>query len=162
MKPHQVFARMKPERAVALLGAIKQKLPGVYTQAVGAACFTLKARPQFLMKQSNEKRAELIRQALARVAAAPIAEEVLAAYFLEIRRELLVEWLDALGIDHENGILKNEDPQAPAQEALEVAVAKFRAGEDAADRELLLEAFAAQGAVEWPSLDALLGVPEAK
>lgn len=162
MKPHQVFARMTPERAVDVLGQLKQKLPGVYTQAVGAACVTLHARPQFLMKQSNEKRAHFVRQALSRVAAAPIAEEVLAAYFLELRRELLVEWLDVLGIEHENGILKNEDPQAPAEDVLAAAVAKFRAGEGAEDRQLLLEAFAAQGAVDWPALDALLGVEEAK
>jgi hypothetical protein len=157
MKPHQVFARMTPERAVEVLGQIKAKLPGVYTQAVGAACVTLHARPQFLMKQSDQKRAHYVRQALSRVVADPIAEEVLAAYFLEIRRDLLVEWLDALGIAHENGILKDEDPPQPAPEALAAAVEKFRAGEGAADRQLLLEAFAAQGAVSWPALDALVG-----
>ena len=157
MKPNQVFARMTPERAVELLAALKQKVPGIYTQAVGAACVTLHARPQFMMKQSAEKRGHFVRQALARVAAAPIAEEVLAAYFLEVRRELLIEWLDALAIEHENGILKNEQPPAPPPDRLEAAVAKFRAGEGAADRALLLEAFAAQDAIDWPALDALLG-----
>jgi hypothetical protein len=161
MKPHQVFARMSQERAFELLTKVKEKLPGVYTQAVGAACVTLKARPQFMMKQSKEKQAQFVRSALSRFAAAPIAEEVLAAYFLEVRRDLLTEWLDALGIEHENGILKNDDPQEPARDALEAAVAKFRGGEGAEDRQLLLEAFAAQSAVTWPALDALLGVEAA-
>lgn len=156
MKPHQVFARMSAERARDLLAKVKEKLPGVYTQAVGAACVTLKARPQFMMKQPAEKRAELVRQALSRFAAAPIAEEVLAAYFLEVRRDLLTEWLDALGIEHENGVLKKDHPAEPPRERIETAVATFRAGEDAGDRQLLLEAFAAQSAVDWPALDALL------
>jgi len=158
MKPHQVFARLSPERAFLLLTKVQEKLPGVYTQAVGAACVTLKARPQFMMKQSKEKRAAFVRQALSRFAAAPIAEEVLAAYFLEVRRDLLTEWLDALGIEHENGVLKNDNPAEPPRATIEAAVGKFRSGADAEDRQLLLEAFAAQSAVEWPSLDAVLGV----
>jgi hypothetical protein len=158
MKPHQVFARLSPERAFALLAKVQEKLPGVYTQAVGAACVTLKTRPQFMMKQPPEKRAAFVRQALSRFAAAPIAEEVLAAYFLEVRRDLLTEWLDALGIEHENGVLKQDDPAEPAREKLVAAVAKFREGADPEDRQLLLEAFAAQSAVEWPALDAVLGV----
>jgi hypothetical protein len=160
MKPHQVFARMTPERAVELLGAIKQKLPAVYTQAVGAACVTLHARPQFMMKQPADKRAHFVRQALSRVAAAPIAEEVLAAYFLEVKRDLLVEWLDAVGVEHENGALKQDEPPCPPRAELEAALARFRAGEGSADRELLIEAFAAQSAVSWPLLDELIGVDE--
>jgi hypothetical protein len=158
MKPHQVFARMSPERALELLSKVQEKLPGVYTQAVGAACVTLKARPQFMMKQSKEKRAQFVRQALSRFAAAPIAEEVLAAYFLEVRRDLLTEWLDALGIEHENGVLKQDNPAQPPRDAIVAAVARFRGGDGAEDRQLLLEAFAAQSAVEWPALDAELGV----
>jgi hypothetical protein len=161
MKPHQVFARLSPERAFALLTKVQQKLPGVYTQAVGAACVTLKARPQFMMKQPPEKRAAFVRQALSRFAAASIAEEVLAAYFLEVRRDLLTEWLDALGIEHENGILKHDNPAEPTREKIEAAVAKFRDGADPQDRQLLLEAFAAQSAVEWPALDAVLEVEAA-
>ena len=161
MKPHQVFARMSPERAFELLSKVQEKLPGVYTQAVGAACVTLKARPQFLMKQTKQKRAQFVRQALSRFAAAAIAEEVLAAYFLEVRRDLLTEWLDALGIEHENGILKNDNPAEPARGQIEAAISKFRSGDGAEDRQLLLEAFAAQSAVEWPTLDALLGVEAA-
>jgi hypothetical protein len=156
MKPYEIFGLMSQERALHVLQQVKAKLPGVYTQAVGAACVTLKARPQFMMKQSKEKQAQFVRSALARFAASPIAEEVLAAYFLEVRRDLLTEWLDALGIEHENGILKQDNPAEPAQEKLSQAVAKFRAGEGAEDRELLLRAFAAQSAVEWPALDALV------
>ena len=161
MKSHQVFGRMSPQRAFEVLSQVQEKLPGLYTQAVGAACVTLKARPQFLMKQSKEKRAQYVRQALSRFAAGTIAEEVLAGYFLEVRRELLTEWLDVLGIEHENGILKNDDPSEPARDQLDAAVAKFRSGEGAEDRQLLLEAFAAQSAVEWPGLDAVLGVEAA-
>ena len=160
MKAYQVFARMAPEQAVSVLNEILDKAPATYTQAVAAASATMKARPQFLMKQSKEKRAQLVRRALSRVAANPISEEILATYFLEVRRPLLIEWLDQVSVEHEDGILANENPAAPEQALLEKAVAAYQTGEDPADRRLLLEAFASQSAIDWPELDALLE-PEA-
>jgi hypothetical protein len=157
VKAYQVFARMTPERAHALLEGLRKEAPGVYTQALGAASVWLRARPQFVMKQSPEKRAQFVRQALARVATNLIAEEVLAAYFLQVKKPLLVEWLDAIGLEHEDGSLKSDAPPEPEHGALEKAVAAFRKPDDADDRALLLEAFAAQSAIDWPALETLLG-----
>ena len=160
MKPYQVFARMEPQRSKRVLDAILEESPGVYTQAVAAAAATMKARPQFMMKQPPDKRARLIRQALSRVAASPIAEEVLATYFLEIKRDLLTEWLDTLGLEHEDGVLQVDAPDCPARTDLEKALGSYRKGEgdDADDRELLLAAFAAQSAIDWPELEKMLGI----
>ncbi len=158
MKPNQVFGRMSPERAERVLNAILEESPAVYTQAVAAAAATMKARPQFMMKQPKDKRAKLIRQALSRVAASPIAEEILATYFLEMRKDLLTEWLDALGLEHEEGVLKTDTPDAPAQAELQKLVDAYRKGDgdEADDRELLLQAFAAQSAIDWPDFEAML------
>lgn len=162
MKPYQVFARMKQERAERLLDAILEESPAVYNQAVAAAAATMKARPQFMMKQPRNRRAKMVRQALSRVAASPIAEEVLASYFLEIRKDLLTEWLDALSLEHEEGVLQVDAPAPPSDADLDKALAAYRKGEgdEADDRELLLEAFAAQSAVNWPLLEERLGLSD--
>jgi len=156
MRSYQVFAWLAPERAVALVGALAQKAPAIHAQALGAACVALHARPVYLQRQPVEKRAEAIRRALARVAADPIAAEVLAVYFLECRRPLLVEWLDALGLPHAEGILESDAPTEPAGEKLREATRAFLAADDDPDRPLLLRAFAAQDAIAWPTLESLL------
>jgi hypothetical protein len=156
VKAYEVFARMTPERAHALLEGLRKEAPGMYTQALGAASVFLHARPHFVAKQKPERRAQLVRQALSRVATNPVAEEVLAAYFLQVRKPLLIEWLDALGLEHEEGSLKADAPPEPERSALEKAVRAFRKGDDGPERELLLQAFAAQSAIEWPTLEALL------
>ena len=156
MKAYQVFARITPEHAHALLEGLRKEAPAVYTQALGAASVWLRARPQFVMKQSPEKRAQFVRRALSRVATNLIAEEVLAAYFLQVKKPLLVEWLDAIGLEHEDGSLTAEAPPEPERGALEKAVARFRKADDDPDRALLLQAFAAQSAIDWPALEALL------
>lgn len=159
MRPNQLFAVMKPDHARTLLDALKEQAPIAWAQAIGLTAGAIKARPVFVQKQPPERRAELIRKALSRVASAPVAEELLAVYFLECRGELLVEWLDAIGVEHDKGTL-SDDPTEPEIEKLRSAVAAFRkaASDEAAtaDRELLLRAFAAQTSIDWPKLDALL------
>jgi len=157
MRSFQVFAAMTPERATELIASLKEKSPGMFAQALAAAAAAMRARPVYIARQPIEKQAAAIRRALARVSASPVAEELLAVYFLECRKELLVEWLDALGIAHDEGSLTEDEPAQPSKKKLHDAAKGFRATDDDPDRELLLAAFAAQSAIDWPELDALLG-----
>ena len=156
MRPHEIFAAMPPEQAEAFFGRLAQDSPMMFAQSVHAAAAAMKSRPQYLLKQPMPKRVASVRRALTRVAASDLAEEVLAVYFLECRQSLLTEWLDALGLDHEEGVLQEEAPASPDATQLEKAVAQYRSAEDDPDRLLLLRAFAAQNAINWPALDALI------
>ena len=158
MRPYQLFAAMSPERARTVLGTLQERAPVAWAQGLGLAAGVMKARPVFLQRQPPERRIELVRKALSRVASDAIAEELLAVYFLECRNELLVDWLDRIGVEHDKGTLRGDPPEPPA-EKLEEAVAGFRAAasdDDREDRELLMRAFAAQSSIDWPALEALL------
>jgi hypothetical protein len=157
MRSFQVFAAMSPEQATQLMQTLKEKAPGMFAQALAGAAAAFKARPVYLARQPLEKQAATIRRALARVAANPVSEELLAVYFLECRKEILIEWLDQLGIAHEDGTLDEDKPPPPPKGKLTEAVRAFRAKDGDADRELLLAAFAAQSSIDWPDLDALIG-----
>ena len=156
MRSFQVFASMSDGESEAFFGKVKKAAPAVFTQSVHAASAALKTRPAFLLKQPFAKQVSAVRRALSRVAANPLADETLALYFLEVRKDLLIEWLDAAGIAHEEGALTEDAPAQPNGDALREAVESFRKAGDDADRELLLRAFSAQGAVEWPLLDELV------
>jgi hypothetical protein len=156
MRSFQVFAAMSPEEAEAFFGRIKESSPAIFAQSVHAASAALKSRPAFLMKQPFPKQAAAVRRALARVASNPLADETLALYFLECRKELLTEWLDAAGVEHEDGALQDDSPPEPEADSVRQAVEKFRGVDEDPDRLLLLRAFAAQSAVEWPHLESLI------
>lgn len=167
MKSYQVFAGMSPAQAQRFFDTVAREAPGLFRETAAAAAVALKVRPVFLARQKGQARQRLLQQALSRVTMSAMAEEVLAAYFVDLRLELLSAWLDALGIEHEDGILSGDAPPAPPADQLEEAVATFRsaAGDDAEaaeERELLLRAFAAQGAVDWPELEALLEAGKVK
>ena len=163
MRAYQVFGRMDDAEAARFLAVLAEKAPAYHVQALGAAAAAMRARPQFVLRQAPEKRAAAVRRALARVAANDVAEELLAVYFLDCRKEVLVEWLDAVGLEHAEGTLKADAPPQPAEGELAKALDAFRAaakadGEagDRSDRELLLRAFAAQRAIDWPALEKRL------
>ena len=65
---------------------------------------------------------------------------------------------ERLGVEQRPDI-SDEEIIAPDAGELEKKVAEFRAASQDDDRELLLQAFSAQAAIDWPALDALLEVP---
>jgi hypothetical protein len=156
MRSNEIFSAMTPEAALAFLEEVHAEAPKVEEIALSAAAGAFRLRPVFLRRQPRKRQAEWMRQALARASFAAVAEELLAEYFLEYHGELLGELLDALGLEHEKGVLKGDTPACPEKSALQAAVAKFRSGPDSPRRELLLRAFAAQTAIDWPDLEALL------
>jgi hypothetical protein len=154
MRSYQVFAAMSQEDATRFMKTLADEVPTMFNQALMAASAAMKARPVYLKRQPFEKRAAAVRRALSRVSANPVADEVLAVYFLDCKKALLTEWLDLLGLEHEDGTLKDETPVAPPDGKLTESIEKYLGADDDADRGLLLRAFAAQEAVEWPTLDA--------
>jgi len=159
MRCFEVFAAMPQEQARQVLREIREKAPAGFQQALMLACGVMRSRPVYMRGLPLEKQADAVRQALARVASNIVAEEMLAIYFLECRRPLLVEWLDAVGLPHEEGVLKDERPAQPDAAKLGEAAASFLTGEEPEIRRLLLLSFSAQGPIEWPALDALLATP---
>jgi hypothetical protein len=147
---------MTPEEAHAFFQGMRDEVKPLYKQAEVVAAAVLRVRPVFLGKQPFPKRADMIRKALAMKQNDEAAGELLASYFVEKHAEELGELLDLLKIEHENGTLKGESPPEPDAKLLKSAVERFRKGENAPMRSVILKAFAAQPAIEWPKLDAIV------
>ena len=155
MRAYQIFASLTPEQMESVCKTLQEKAPAAFLHALHAAGAVMKARPVYMQKQPFPRKVKAIRSALSRVGSNPLAEELLAVYFLDCRNELLVDWLDCIGLQHEDGVLTEDDPQCPAEEKLEEAIKQFREKQDP-DGELLLKAFASQPSIEWPQLNQLI------
>jgi hypothetical protein len=157
MRPYQIFASMEAREAEHFFNGLAEGAPAMYQQLVHAAAAAMKARPGSVTKLAAEKKAAAMRRSLARVGADPLAEEMLAIYFLEVKKDMLTAWLDAVGLDHEEGTLKEDAPEQPDETKLVECIEAFLGGDDRSDRELLLKAFAAQSSIKWPKLDEING-----
>jgi hypothetical protein len=147
---------MSPEEAQAFFTGMRDEVKPLYKQAEVVAAAVLRVRPVFIGKQPFPKRAEMIRKALAMKQSDDAAGELLAAYFVEKHAGELGELLDLLKIEHEDGALKGPNPPEPDAKLLKSAVEKFKKGENPEMRAVILKAFAAQPAIEWPKLDAIV------
>jgi len=161
MRPHQIIAAMSQEQFEQLLQKLNEENPEVIHGTTVAAAQVLKFRPKFLLKQPPAKRMKSIRQAVSRSTANHLAEEILAVYFLKCQLGLLTEWLDLMGLEHDEGILTQEEVPCPDATELASKVKQFRSADDDGDRELLLQVFSGQAAIEWPALDELLAAEAA-
>ena len=101
---------MTPAEAESFLVEIRKEAPEVARLALDAAAGAFRLRREFMRRQSRARQAEWMRRALGRRIGAPLAEEVLATYFLEYHLELLEELLDLFGLEHEGGQLSIESP----------------------------------------------------
>jgi hypothetical protein len=156
MRAHQIIAGMSPEAFERVMESLRAEAPEAIQSTTVAAAAVLKFRPKFLLKQPPKKRLGSIKGAMSRLNANHLAEELLAVYFLKCRLPLLTEWLDLMELEHEEGILTQEEVPCPEADALESKVATFRGADDDPDRELVMRVFSAQSAIDWPALDALL------
>ena len=156
MRSNEIFARMRPEVAEGFLGELAQADPATAGVILNAIAGAFKLRPKFLRRQPRSRQAEWMRKVLARPGSCEAAEEILASYFLGQHLELLTELLEGLGIEHEEGRLQDENPDCPDPRSLEKTVDAYLEGAHPERRRLLLEAFAAQNAIDWPDLERLL------
>jgi hypothetical protein len=147
---------MTAEEAQTFFQGMRDEVKPLYKQAEVVAAAMLRVRPVFLGKQPFPKRADMIRKALAMKHNDEAAGELLASYFVEKHSAELGELLDLLKIEHEEGQLKGPNPPEPDAKLLKSAVDKFKKGENPQMRAVILKAFAAQPAIDWPKLDAML------
>jgi hypothetical protein len=90
----------------------------------------------------------------------PLAAGLLVSLHLGARRSLLVTFLDALGLPHENGILKDDDDSpALGEEAARKAVAALLAAHPRDQVETYLNTLWLQDPVRWEVLEKSAGWP---
>jgi hypothetical protein len=85
-----------------------------------------------------------------------VATRALIAYHFMNQRPLMASFLDALGIAHEDGLITEENVQAPAREKLAAAVTSLKASFDPGDVNLYLRTLAALDGETWANMDGVL------
>lgn len=85
-----------------------------------------------------------------------VAGRVLVAYHLRHRRPMLASFLDALGIQHDNGVLSGDELTPPDPARLGEAAAKVRAEFPREDVDLYFQTLLVQDPDTWGGLAALL------
>jgi hypothetical protein len=111
----------------------------------------LKFRPHAIKKLPLQKRAEQARSLLLRSHNAELAYEVFGTYLVKKDKALLIDFLDATGVPHEQGMISDIESGRPAADKVAGAVRALDAKYAPADVTLYL----ALCAEHWPGIDAV-------
>ena len=114
-----------------------------------------KFRPKFVLGLDDERRSKH----LASLAAMPeaLAARALVVYHLAEQREMMGVFLDALGLAHDNGLIK-EDEAKPDPAKMDEAVAAITAKFPSEDVSLYLATLVCQDPETWGTLNSSLQV----
>jgi hypothetical protein len=156
-RPTQLWKELSPERKIIAAEAFWRDENAAAEQAEATANIALriKFRPKSVISLPNERKAKYL-ISLSTVSE-PVAARLLVAYHLERQRPMMASFLDALGIAHEDGLIADEEVQAPPPETLKAAARAIGAKYPAEDVALYLSTLCWQDPETW---GALADVPE--
>lgn len=157
-RPSQLWKQLSPERRLQAAEAFwsDSNASVEHAEAIIAIAQRIKFRPKSVIALPVEKKAKHL------VAVGAVSELVaarlLVAYHLAHQRPMMGAFLDALGIAHEEGLINDEDMEAPPAERLAQAAKTLEEKFPADDVALYLSTLWWQDPETWGGLDALIPV----
>ena len=158
--PGKLWKHVPPERRVEACAAFWEDEEDSIEQqaeALVAIASHFRFRPKTVRALPVEKKVRYL-ASLSGLSDA-VAGRVLVAYHLAHKRPMLAAFLDALGIAHDNGVLKAETLKAPEAGRLKDAAAKLRAAFPKEDVDLYFQTLLVQDSDVWGGLTAELESP---
>ena len=155
MTSHELFAAIPAAIAAEILEFNHANDRKLYRAAIDAVAQARKVRPVFLERQPPSERYATMTASLGRPAMAMAADSLLRNWLLKKHTALLVDFLDALQIKHENGVVEDL-PKSVDDASLRTAAETLLAKHPPEAVAIYLHAFNSMNAESWTNLDALL------
>ena len=164
MKAHELFQRMSPALAAEVFTLLHRDQKPVYKAAIQGLANQRNLRGVFIERKPPNERHSWMQAALSRPVSDAVASHLLQAWLLSGHKPMLNDFLDALGVAHEEDGTVEELPASPPKETIAAAVAQLLAKYPAETVAIYLHAFRdMDSTVQWPSLDEILSeTPELK
>jgi hypothetical protein len=157
-RPSQLWKQLSPERKQQSAEAFwsDNNATVEHAEAIVTIAQRIKFRPKSVIALPVAKKA----RHLVAVGAVSelVAARLLVAYHLAHQRPMMGAFLDALGVAHEEGLIKDEEMEAPPAERLEQAVKTLNEKFPADDVALYLTTLWWQDPETWGGLKDLIPV----
>lgn len=157
LSPHEIFARMPAPCAEQLFAFLHEKEKRLYKATIETLAKQRKLRGIFIERRPRPERHAWMRDALGKKVNDGVAAQLLQIWLVAAHSGMLCDFLDSLGIPHDDNGTIESVPEAPTREKLSEAVTALFAKHDPEVVTVYLHAFQAlddEGG--WPTLDALL------
>jgi hypothetical protein len=157
LQPHEILARLNPELTDDLFAHLHGSERQLYQATIDTLAKQRRFRPVFIERKQPAERHAWMKDALGRAANNAVAAHLLQIWFVGAHKDVLCDFLDALGIKHdENGTLE-QLPPAPAKAELLKAIDSLNGKHSPALVAAYLQTFQAlDDGGGWATLEELL------
>src|SRR4051794_1345589 len=153
---HEIFARMPTPVGAQLLAFVQENETALYQATIQTLAKQRNLRLVFIERKPRGERYAWLQATLGKAQNDGIALQLLQIWLVGAQTKLLCDFLDALGIAHdENGTIETLPP-APPKAELARAVETLCAKHDPAVVAVYLHTFQAMDEQGWSTLDELL------
>jgi hypothetical protein len=154
-RPTRIWKRMSADRRVQAAEVFwaDEQSTEQQVEAVAALATHMKFRTKSVIALPLDRKAKYL--ATFPAISDTIAARALVSYHLEHQRPMMAEFLDALGITHENGLISEEAVSAPEAERVRAAAAQLAEKYPAEDVSLYLSTLVSQDPDTWSALSEL-------
>ena len=152
---HELIGFMSPALALEILTYTHETDKPLYQATLGAVAEARKLRPAYFKRQPRPQQHAMMVSTLARPALEAVTGNLLRAWLLKKHKQMLIDFLTALGITHEEGVVEQLPPtmeDARLHGAVDGLLAKYPPETVA----VYLHAFNEMNEVEWPNLKTML------
>jgi hypothetical protein len=152
---HELFGFMSPALAGEILGFAFEADKPAYKATLQAVAQVRHVRPVFLERMPRTQRHVLMVSALAKPNLEQAAGQLLRVWLVKKQRAMLVDFLNALGLPHNEGVV-DDLPAAMDDEKLKVAVDALVAKHPPEAVAVYLHAFNDMNEASWANLKTML------
>lgn len=155
MTSHSLFAAMPRSLAEDIIEFSHANEKPLYRAAVESVAKARKVRPVFLERQPRPERCNTMISSLSRPGLELAADGLIRGWLLKKHSALLIDFMDALQIQHENGVV-NELPKSVEDVALRNGIESLLAKHPADVVTVYLNAFNGMNGENWANLETAL------
>ena len=155
LSSHELIGFMSPALAGEILAFAFETDKPLYRSTLNAVAGVRKVRPVFLERQPRSQRDATIVTCLSRPALEVAAANLIRIWLVKKQNSMLVQFLDALGIEHKEGVVEDLPP-AVEDEKLRAAVDGLLAKFPPESVAVYLLAFNDMNEANWPGLKTML------
>lgn len=153
---HEILGFTTPALAMEILSFAYESDKPLYRTSLAAVAEARHVRPVFLERQPRPQRHATMLATLTRPALEIAAASLLRTWLLKKHTAMLVDFLNALGIPHKEGVVEENLPETMDEAKLRTAVDGLLAKYPPEVVAIYLNAFTEMNEVDWPALKAML------
>ena len=156
MNAHEIFQKIDRDFAEEIISFFRQESRDVYKTTVATLAAEKKLRPIFIRKKPAAAQVDWLIKTLKQKTSNSVGDHLLQVWLLKAQKDMLIKFVDHLGIEHDEEGAVDDLPESIDAEKLKSGVDLLLENHPPHLVTLYLEVFQIQRSGGWPEIAALL------